>query len=48
MDIVITNPQLGKLNARVELSGSELIVHSRSGRDPNPDHQPAVELLSDM
>jgi len=45
MDIVITDPQLGKLNARVELSGSELIVHSRSGRDRNPNYRPAVELL---
>lgn len=45
MDIVITDPQLGQLNARVELSGSELIVHSRSGRDRNPDYRPAVELL---
>ncbi len=45
MDIVINDPQLGKLNARVEVSGSELIVHSRSGRDRNPDYRPAVEFI---
>lgn len=45
MDIGITNSTGRKLDARVELSGSDLIVHSRSGQDRNRDYRPAVETM---
>lgn len=45
MDITITNSIGGKLDARIELIGSDLIVHSRSGQDRNRDYRPAVETM---
>lgn len=45
MDITITNPLGRKLDARLELSGSDVIVHSRSGQGRNPEYRPAVEAM---
>lgn len=45
MDITISDGRGRRLDVRVELSGSDLIVHSRSGQDRNPDYRPAVEAL---
>lgn len=45
MDIVIADPKNRKLNARVELLGSDIIVHSRSGQDRNSDYRLAVETI---
>lgn len=45
MDISITNPLGRALDARLELSGSDVIVHSRSGQNRNSEYRPAVEAM---
>ena len=45
MDFTITNLLGRKLDARLELSGSDVIVHSRSGQNRNPEYRPAVEAM---
>lgn len=45
MDLVIRDQNGAALDARVEWDGNDLILHSRSGLDRNPQYRPALELI---